>query len=605
MQGVSGIGDYFLIGDLHSAALVNDCGSIDWLCWPHFDSPSLFARLLDERAGGTFAFDLPRAQTHAAYQQQTAIVDTHFHLPDYDFTVSDFMVPQEKSRDVSHFLVRKIHGTRGEGTVRLLFDPRPDYARAQAEITHQGNTLLMPLQERFLHLHLPPDTHVEHQADGAMYLELSIREGAEVRFVLELSHTPTAHTPSENHPEFEIQTQTFWRTWVAQGTFSDFCRDRLIRNAITLKLMQFYPTGGIVAAPTTSLPEEIGGGRNWDYRYVWIRDATFTLYGLYLLGYTQEAQQFFAFIESIAESSEQCDLTLDIFYTLAGHPVPKEETLNHLRGYRDSSPVRIGNGARDQLQFDVYGSLIDAYYFMFRKGIPITPAGKRLIRSLARQIEHHYEHKDNSIWEVRGGAQHFTYSKVLCWVGINRVLRLADELGLSDEERDHYTRLQEKIRAYIWQHCYDPKRGTFRQHAETNAQDATNFLFVLLQFLDRKDPRTTSIIERTCEELLQEPVFVARYKNDDGLSGGESAFILCGFWLIAALSEVGQLDRAQAMFDSFESLIPESGLLAEEIMSDGTFLGNFPQAFSHIGSILAARYLEKNLRKREAETHRA
>jgi GH15 family glucan-1,4-alpha-glucosidase len=358
--------------------------------------------------------------------------------------------------------------------------------------------------------------------------------------------------------------------------------------------MQYYPTGAIVAAPTTSLPESIGGERNWDYRYVWVRDATFTLYALYVLGYTEEAVKFFQFIQSIVKKESKKDFDLQLMYNIEGKPAPEEVSLNYLAGYRDSSPVRVGNGAAKQFQLDVYGSLIDAYYFVSQRGVKIDQENKKVILNLLEKIRQRWSEKDNGIWEVRSGLQDYTYSKVMSWVGADRAYRLSSKLKMSKSEKDYCRNLSNQIETWVWENCYSSREKKLYQYPGSLLQDSTNLLFILLQFLDRHENITKEVILNTAKELQEKEIFVYRYLGKDGLFGKEGAFVLCTFWLISALAMVGEVEKAEKLFDKFSFIFNEQSLLAEETDPEtGDFLGNYPQAFSHIGLIMSLYYLHK------------
>ncbi len=590
------IKDYFLIGDLQTAALVSKSGSIDWLCLPYFDSPSVFAAILDEEKGGTFSMDMEDYQTAAHYLPYTAVVETKFTKGDGAFTIRDFMLPRPTEEAVPHYLIRKLRGIKGSHTVKFTFDPRPNYARQRAVIQVEGATCSVKIEDRTLWLHLPKDSRITPLSNkGGIHVEIDVEEGDVKELLLEYT---VASRIKLLDRDMEQETIDFWKSWITEGNF-EFSREHLVRSAITIKLMQFYPTGGLIAAPTTSLPEEIGGVRNWDYRYVWVRDATFTLYAFYVLGFTNEAKKFFRFIENIAEEAkrcegDECDLDLAVMYTIWGQPLQGETMLDHLSGYENSKPVRIGNGAAEQFQLDAYGSLIDAYYFMSKRDLKLSDNAKDIIRMLVRGIQTQWQKLDSGIWEVRGGDKHFAYSKMMAWLGVERALRLADELGISAEQKAVWTKLKEEIENWIWTQCFDEERGTFKQYPETKAQDATNFMFVLLFFLSRHDPRAKKMIEETRRELTKDELFVYRYLNDDGLEGGEGAFVFCMCWQIAALAAVGEAEEADKLLKRLESMMPESGLIAEEIdPKNGAYLGNHPQAFSHIGYIMSAYYVHR------------
>ncbi len=589
------IEDYFLIGDLQTGALVSHGGSIDWLCLPHFDSSSIFAKLLDEN-GGTFAIHMPDYETSSSYIAETAIVQHSLTKNDKAFLVKDFMLPKPTSSCKTQLLVRKIEGVRGSNSVTFLFQPRVEYGKEPADMHQEGSRIYFKNNDGRFILFLPSGTAIERKK-GYFILKIPVGEGEIKNITLE--HVRKGELSIIPKIDYEAETMDFWKDWVSKGQFIDFCRERLVRSAITLKLMQFYPTGGIVAAPTMSLPEQIGGIRNWDYRYVWVRDSTFILYALYILGYVDEAMKFFTFIENVTEFDRDSENDIQLMYTIHGEHVPEEQSLDYLSGYKNSRPVRLGNGANDQFQLDTYGALMDAYYFICSLGTELHDENKKMIRYLLTRIEHVWDDKDNGIWEVRAGKQHYTYCKVMCWVGVNRALKIADKIGLKDHEIERYKRLEKQISDWVWEHSFDEKNSILRQYPGTDHMDATNFLFVLFNFLDKNDPRTMDIIKKTAEELVHNDVFVYRYLSEDGLQGEEGSFLLCTYWYISALAKVGLHEKAIELFRQVESLMNPQSLLAEEIdEKTHEYLGNYPQAFSHLGYIMSASYIERSRKKK-------
>ncbi|MBI1934213.1 glycoside hydrolase family 15 protein, partial [Candidatus Peregrinibacteria bacterium] len=543
--------DYFLIGNLQTAALVSSDASIDWMCSPCLDSPSIFARIIDETRGGTFGIQAEGFISRAAYLPETAIVETIFEGKDASFSVRDFMLPRSTEEVVAHFLIRKITGIKGRASVRLIFAPRPRYARQKIMLRKKDERLLQArIGERSLWVHIPRGARMRRIKNGtSAEIVVDVIEGASLSVILE--HSTESRLRFQDR-DFEMETMAYWREWISKGKFPKARRDLLVRSAITLKLLQFFPSGGIVAAPTTSLPETLGGGRNWDYRYVWIRDASFVLSAFSLLGYTEEALKFFRFIEEVAEGvreceGEACDIQMSVMYSIWGQRVPREEELRHLRGYAGSHPVRIGNGAADQVQLDIFGSLIDAYYVLWKKGMVVSKKRRDVLLLLIRKIQQLWKSQESGIWEIRGGTFDFTYGKVMCWVGMDRAVKMAAALGVSDEQIQQWEALRKEIHEWIWGNCFDDVRCTFRQHPGTASQDATNFFFVLLGFLNPKDSRTAKIIEETRKELTINDVFVYRYRTADGLQGEEGAFLLCSFWMIAALAKIGRKDEARAL----------------------------------------------------------
>ncbi len=603
------IKDYFVIGDLHSAALISKNGSIDWLCLPHFDSPSIFAKLLDKKAG-SFSVDSKGYSVTSQYRENTAIIEFKFKNKYSEYILDDFMVPQPKNTCDTHFLVRKFKGIHGKSDIKLFFEPKANYGKEvfseekslQNEVTSfpkdvpiEPGIILNTGKEKII-LFVPKDATIELQ-DNQYVICFSLIEGETKSLVFE--YTDELNKSIYRGHELEKETEHFWKAWVAKGKIFDFYKKPLIRSAITLKLMQFYPTGALVASPTTSLPEEIGGTRNWDYRYVWIRDATFTLYAFSVLGYREEAEKFFGFIQTITEKLSKDNFDVSLMYTITGDPVPNEQTLDYLSGYKNSKPVRIGNGAKDQFQLDVYGALIDSYYFTFKHNKEKKKLHTEYIVKLIHKIEQLWQKQDRGIWEVRTGDRHFTYSKVMAWVGADRGARLFEMMN-RDKDALVCKELASEIKEWIWNNCYDKKRQVFKQHPETQNQDATNFLFVQLQFLNKHDPTTRVIIENTCKELSFKDVFVYRYLTGDGLPRGEGAFLLCTFWMISAWAILEDTKKATNLLGKFEKYLSKNFLLSEEIDANTQeYLGNYPQAFSHLGFIMSAYYIQRYKKRKD------
>jgi len=586
------ISDYFLIGDLHTSALVSKKASIDWMCLPHFDSPSVFTKILDKE-GGEFSIETKGYKTHSEYIKNTAIVKTVFSKKNHSFEVRDFMVPQPKNKTHTHIFVRKIKNISGKNSIKLNYKLKINYGKKYPEVILKKNSLLVKLGKEKLTLYLPKKSEVEIKKDGCI-IKIYLKDKETKEFILE--HC-TKNSDFKNK-DLEKKTKKFWKNWVSKGNFFEFCRDKLIRSAITLKLTQFYPTGALIASPTTSLPESIKGNRNWDYRYVWIRDATFTLYAFYVLGYTEEARKFFGFMEDISRKCDKGKFDLNVLYTIKGEKPQKEKNLNHLSGYKNSKPVRIGNDATNQFQLDVYGTLIDSYYFMLNKRFKISRKKKKIIMDLVKKIERRWKEEDNGIWEFRESIRDYTYSKVTAWVGINRVLRICDKLDISEKRKKELEKLEEEIKYWIWNNCYDEKNNRLVMYPKSKYQDSTNFLFVLLQFLHKKDPRTKRIIKETYEDLRNDEVFILRYKEKDKFKGREGSFVLCTFWLISALAIIEEVDEAEKLFNKFEKFIDENSLMSEEINpKTKSYLGNYPQAYSHMGYIMSAYYINKYKKK--------
>jgi GH15 family glucan-1,4-alpha-glucosidase len=593
MSQFSPLKNYRLIGDLQTAALVSNQGSIDWLCLPDFDSPGVFNRILDNE-GGSFSVVVDDYRTESRYIEDTAVIRTTFTSDDDSFSVRDFMVPQPENK-TGAALVRKVIGKSGSSEFEFTLTPRPQYGKPTPGWTYNEHTnrLYFQIHEGSVTLHLPRTVSVcKHQA--GYRISVSVQEGQEVEF--QLVYTPAQKPTSQKIKNTETKTMRFWQNWTDKTDTSDFSQGKITRSAITLKLLQHNESGALVAAPTTSLPEVIGGSRNWDYRYCWMRDATFTLYSLLTLGLTKETTRFLDYVSSILISEKDANdiKNLDHLYTIDGSPVQAEQQVPHLSGYQNSRPVRVGNSAANQFQLDTYGVMIDAFYLAQREGVTLTKEHKTIIVSLADSIANQWQKKDNGIWEVRGKQQHYTYSKVMCWVGIDRILRMKQKLPFDHKKIKELEALRKNINDWIWDNCFDSNRQTFTQHPNTDAQDATNFLFPLVQFLDKDEAVTETAINNTRDELCFDDAFVYRYRNDDGLSGEEGAFLLCSYWLISSLAKIGKQKQARDMFTDLQSVFTKSGLQPEEINSNtSTYLGNFPQGFSHMGHIMSAYYINR------------
>ncbi len=576
-----------LIGDLHTAALVANDGKIVWLPWPRFDSPSLFAALLDEQQGGEWLL-APRetSASEQTYDGETAILATHFTTPSGQATLYDWMSPWEGVAP-GHDLCRLLRCTAGEVTIIGRFAPRPDYARQtpRLESAHDG----LHFHAQGLHCHLVSN-YAWHSSGTVAQLEITLRQGEELHCIFHSG----ARLPIESISADLERTRQFWQRWIGSCSYNGRWASYVRRSAITLKLLTYAPNGAIIAAPTTSLPEWIGSVRNWDYRYTWLRDASFTLAALYLLGYHAEAQAFFTWIH---ELSQRYGAPLQIMYGVGGEAILTEYILAHLEGYRASRPVRIGNAAYKQHQLDVYGGLIDAAYLYEQR---YRVLDQQEWEALAREIDHvcaHWQEPDHSIWEIRGPARQHTFSKVMCWLTLDRGIRLAKGTHWGyDEVRWVATR--DAIHADILRYGWNEVVGAFTQSYGSADLDASLLIMPLIGFLPPHDPRIQSTVRRIAEQLSV-GALVYRYRNSDHLPSNEGAFLLCSFWLVDALVAVGRLDEAVQHFEELLHYASPHGLLAEEVdPATGTALGNYPQAFSHIGLINSALSLSCALDRR-------
>ena len=590
------IKDYFLIGDFHTAALVSKKGAIDWLCLPRFDSESIFAATLDKN-GGSFSVNDDGYSITSKYIRETAIVEHHFIKDQTEFVLKDFMFPQPCEECNNHFLVRKFCSVKGDNIVRLNFNPQPGYAKRKADIHSENDKLIFHNKNDKVILYLPEDTE-KRKSESGYDLSIRLPEGEDKEIVME--YAAGGNELEYDTRDMEKEIYNYWNEWVSDKEFGKFKREEMIRSTITLKLLQYYPTGAIVAAPTTSLPCEIGGVRNWDYRFTWVRDATFTLYAFYVTKCLDEANRFFDFVRLIAKDVSKKDFHIKLMYTIDGKESFEEVYPDNLSGYENSSPVRLGNNATDQFQLDVYGTLIDAHYFMSKSEINIAELDRDLLIYLADKIKERWRDKDSGIWEMRGKVYHYTYSKVMAWVGIDRMIRLAGKINLERKKVEEYKKLRDEIYNWIWDNCYNEKLQNFTQHPACDEVDASNLIFVLVKFLDKKDERTKSIIINTCKKLLENEVFVNRYLLDDGIEGRDNAFMLCTYWMISAWAILEDTDKALSLYEKLRQYVDESGLISEQMKSDsGDYRGNFPQGFSHLGDVMSIHYLDKYLSRKK------
>ena len=582
------IEDYGMIGDCESVALVARNGSIDWLCWPRFDSDACFAALLGTPKNGRWLLAPASAvrNTSRKYRDHTLILETRFETADGVATVIDFMPPRTGHSD----LVRIVRGESGQVRMAMELTIRFDYGLSVPWISSVGDGLLHAIVGP--HLIVINGGAVLTHSDGTVRAEFTINRGETIPFVIMhcSSHEPA---PLPISPGAALaQTESFWRGWIAQCTYQGPEVDAVERSLIVLKALTYAPTGGIVAAPTTSLPEEIGGERNWDYRYCWLRDATFTLLAFMNAGFQSEARAWRDWLlRSVAGKASQDQ----IMYGIAGERRLLEWEISWLPGYENSKPVRVGNAAATQLQLDVYGEVADAMH-QARKGAQSVPEQSAAIeRDWISHLEKIWMEPDEGIWEVRGERQQFTHSKVMAWVAVDRAIKDFEQFQLAGP-LDRWRKLRDEIHRDVCKNGFNPAVGSFVQSYGSTALDASLLLIPLVGFLPAFDPRVVATIEAIERKLVVDG-FVMRYdleKSDDGIAGDEATFLLCSFWLVDCLIMLGRRGDAQHLFDRLLDVRNDLGLLAEEYdpVSDRQ-LGNFPQAFSHIGLINSAVNLSR------------
>ncbi|GAA0919836.1 glycoside hydrolase family 15 protein [Nonomuraea longicatena] len=581
------IEDYALIGDMQSAALVGRDGSIDWLCLPRFDSPSCFASLLGSERNGHWWLG-PTGRKHATrrrYRPDTLILESEWDTPTGTVRVIDFMPP----RDVNPDVVRIVEGVSGSVEVSTVLRVRFDYGRIVPWVRRTDGHLQAVGGPDSAWLHSPVPLKGGDYAHRATF---HVKEGERLPFVFTW-HPSHQSMPAEISAEEQLhETESLWTEWVSQCSYDGPHREAVVRSLITLKALTYAPTGGIVAAATTSLPEDLGGVRNWDYRYCWLRDATMTVDALISSGYIDEAADWRAWLLRAIAGRPQ---DLQIMYGVAGERRLPELELDWLDGYEDSRPVRIGNGAVEQLQLDVYGEVMGSLYTARTKGLGADERAWSIQRELLDYVAEHWDEPDEGLWEVRGPRRHFTHSKVMCWVALDRAVRYVEEFGRTGPVAK-WRELRDTVHAEICDKGYDPVRNTFTQSYGSTELDASLLLIPLVGFLPIDDPRVAGTVAAIEKELLSDG-FVLRYPvaeaNDvDGLPGAEGAFLACSFWLVEVMAMQGRKKEAEELFCRLLALRNDLGLLAEEY--DPRYerlVGNFPQAFSHVPLVHAARAL--------------
>ncbi|MFE3582070.1 glycoside hydrolase family 15 protein [Streptomyces vinaceus] len=592
------ISEHGLIGDLRTVALVGTNGTIDWYCCPRFDAPSVFGSILDADRGGAWelAADVP-TRTRQFYFPDTNVLITRFYAADGVAEIQDFMPVVDESREASrHRLIRRVICVRGTLPFRARIAPRFGYGAEAHTVRAQVHEAVF--ESPSLSLSLTSTAPLE--TDGTdVSSHFKLLEGESVVFALDRISggvRPQACPHAEAEVQFEA-TVRFWRQWLGRSRYRGRWREMVHRSALALKLLTYVPTGAIVAAPTTSLPERVGGERNWDYRYVWVRDAAFAVYAMLRLGFTTEAEAFMGFLSDrgIMRGVGPTG-PLQIMYGIDGRTELPESELPHLEGHLGSAPVRVGNAATTQLQLDIYGALIDSIYLYDKWGQPISSDRWDEVGAVVDWLCEHWDQPDEGVWETRGGRRNFVYSRLMCWVAIERAIRMANRRGLPADLL-RWQRSRDAIYRQIMREGWSAKRGAFVQGLGDDVLDASVLMMPMAKFISPTDPKWLSTLDALTADLVSDSL-VYRYDPEaspDGLRGSEGTFSICSFWYVEALTRAGRLEEARLAFEKMLTYANHVGLYAEEIGRSGEQLGNFPQAFTHLALISAAFNLDRAL----------
>ncbi|MFB7052704.1 glycoside hydrolase family 15 protein [Streptomyces vinaceus] len=592
------ISEHGLIGDLRTVALVGTNGTIDWYCCPRFDAPSVFGSILDADKGGAWelAADVP-TRTRQFYFPDTNVLITRFYAADGVAEIQDFMPVVDESREASrHRLIRRVICVRGTLPFRARIAPRFGYGAEAHTVRAEVHEAVF--ESPSLSLSLTSTAPLE--SDGRdVSSHFKLLEGESVVFALDRISgdvRPQACPHAEAEVQFEA-TVRFWRQWLGRSRYRGRWREMVHRSALALKLLTYVPTGAIVAAPTTSLPERVGGERNWDYRYVWVRDAAFAVYAMLRLGFTTEAEAFMGFLSDrgIMRGVGPTG-PLQIMYGIDGRTELPESELPHLEGHLGSAPVRVGNAATTQLQLDIYGALIDSIYLYDKWGQPISSDRWDEVGAVVNWLCDHWDQPDEGVWETRGGRRNFVYSRLMCWVAIERAIRMANRRGLPADLL-RWQRSRDAIYRQIMREGWSAKRGAFVQGLGDDVLDASVLMMPMAKFISPTDPKWLSTLDALTADLVSDSL-VYRYDPEaspDGLRGSEGTFSICSFWYVEALTRAGRLEEARLAFEKMLTYANHVGLYAEEIGRSGEQLGNFPQAFTHLALISAAFNLDRAL----------
>ena len=601
------IADHGLIGDLQTSALVSTDGSIDWFCAPRFDSPSIFGALLDHQRGGHFRVR-PTVEVFTSkqlYFPDTAVLVTRFMTEAGVGEVVDFMPATTGTvASTRHRLVRMLRCVRGQMTFAVDIAPRFDYGRESHDTHVADDGVVFQGKQTAMTVNLvkePEDERLAHarvDENGDVHAELTLQGGQMRGLVLETGTAgPVRQVRVAEAWRLFDETVRFWESWLAQSTYAGRWREELNRSAITLKLMTYAPSGGLVAAPTAGLPEQVGGERNWDYRYTWVRDASFSVYALLGMGFTGEAAALGRWLrDRIEERAGDGRTPLNIMYRIDGSSDLTEEVLEHWEGYRGSSPVRIGNGAAEQLQLDIYGEALDSFHFADQHGLQAGHRGWLSICTLLDWVADNWDQPEEGIWETRGGRHDFTYGRLMNWVALDRGIRLATSHGRPGSI-DTWRRQRDAIYSQIMERGWSPRRQAFVQHYDTEVLDSSLLRMSKVGFITPNDPMWASTLAAMDDELVTDSL-VYRYDPEaspDGLRGSEGTFSLCTFAYVESLARAGQLEKARVTFEKMLTYANHVGLFSEEIALTGEQIGNFPQAFTHLALVDAAITLDRQL----------
>ncbi|WP_325985046.1 glycoside hydrolase family 15 protein [Pseudomonas protegens] len=583
-----------IIGDMRSAALVNDQGSIDFFCWPEFDSPSIFCSLLDSPAAGIFELApvLADARRQQIYLPDSNVLQTRWLGTEAVVEVTDLLTIDDDPEQLP-LLIRRVRVVSGQATLRLHCAPRLDYGRAATGARQEGDSVCFEAPgQPGLRLLGDQPLHLERDSARA---EFVLQQGQGAEFILGgVDDLRVRHGDNELHL---TRTLKFWRDWIGQSNYRGRWREMVNRSALALKLLTSRRHGAILAAATFGLPESPGGERNWDYRYTWVRDASFTVYAFMRLGFVEEANAYMGWLRGRVSDCHGQPMKLNILYGIDGRQELPETELEHLSGHGGAQPVRIGNQAYDQVQLDIFGELLDAVYLVNKYGEAISHEGWKHTVQVVDQVCDSWQSKDVGIWEMRGEQHHFLHSRLMCWVAVDRAIRLASKRSLPAPFA-RWDQTRQAIYDDIWSRFWNQEHGHFVQHIGSTALDGSMLLMPLVRFVSAKDPRWLATLDAIEKSLVRDGM-VYRYRNDDsqidGLAGTEGAFAACSFWYVECLARAGRLEQAHLEFEQLLRYANPLGLYAEEFDSHGRHLGNTPQALTHLALISAASFLDRRL----------